>query len=406
MMILSIAWKNLWRVPRRTIVILTAVVVGIWAMFSLVAVNMGMMDQMVSNSISTMTGHLQIHARGYFDDPVIENSISDVSSVIEVLGEMPGKAHWSPRVRVPGVVNNARNSAGITLVGIDPGKEISVSSIGSFVRQGRYLTEEDKNGIVIGGKLAQKFDTKLGKKLILMAQDTTGDIASEGFRIVGIFETEIQAAEEAYVFIPLKTAQSMLKLGHKLSEICILAPDRSEVEPLYTFLTGKMPQGVEVRTWEQLEPLIKAMVGIWEGFIYLWYLVVFVAIGFGLVNTMLAAVLERIREFGMLKAVGMKPRLIVAQVMTESFVLLLVGMAAGNVLGWIMVKFLAKTGINLSAFAKGLDELAMPHIIFPVIKEHDIVLANVMILVLGLLICLYPAIKGARISPVKAMTRN
>ena len=401
--LLNTAWKNIWRVPRRTIIILTAVSVGVFAMLSLGAINRGMLDQMVNNSIQTLTGHIQIQAKGYFDDPVVEHTIRNPDTLYKQVEGFSEPFHWAPRVRVPGVVSNARNSAGIIIVGIDPAKEANVSFVRSAVADGRYLNSGDAHGIVIGRKLAKKFNTGLGKKLVLMSQDTENQVASAGFRIVGLFAAEIEFTEEQFAFILLSEAQNMLKIDKGISEICILAANRDLVEPLYRKISSDLPPDLEAKAWWQLAPLIKAQLDLWERFMYLWFVVVFVAVGFGLVNTMLMAVFDRIREFGMLRAIGMKPRLIVAGIMFESFCLLLLGIVVGNILSWVTVGWLSKVGIDLSAFSEGMEAFGIPHIIIPVLHPQDYIGANATVLILGLIVCLYPALKGARISPVKAL---
>ncbi|MBI4773162.1 MAG: ABC transporter permease [Deltaproteobacteria bacterium] len=401
--LLSMAWKNIWRVPRRTIVILLAVSIGVFAMLSLGSLNRGMLDQMVNNSIKTLTGHIQITAKGYFEDPVIEHTVRNPETLYKQVEGFSEPFRWAPRVRVPGVVSNARNSTGIVIVGIDPEKEAKVSFIGSAVVEGRYLNSGDEHGIIVGRGLAEKFDTGLGKKLVLMSQDTQNQVASAGFRIVGVYAAEIELIEEQFAFILLSEAQRMLRIGDGISEICIMAENRDLVEPLYRKISSELPPEFEAKAWWQLAPLIKAQLDLWERFMYLWFVVVFVAVGFGLVNTMLMAVFDRIREFGMLRAIGMKPRLIVTGIMFESLCLLLLGILIGNVLSWVTVGWLSHVGIDLSAFSEGLEELGIPHIIIPVLHSQDYIGANATVIILGLIVCLYPALKGARISPVKAL---
>jgi len=401
--LLNMAWKNIWRVPRRTIIILIAVSIGVFAMLSLGSINRGMLDQMVNNSIKTLTGHIQIMGKGYFEDPMVEHTIREPEALYEQVEGFSEPFHWAPRVRVPGVVSNARNSAGITMVGIDPEKEAKVSFIGSAVVEGRYLNTEDEHGIIIGRGLAEKFDTGLGKKLVMMSQDTKNQVASAGFRIVGIYAAEIKLTEEQFAFILLSEAQRMLKIDNGISEICITAANRDLAEPLYRKISSELPPGLEAKAWWQLAPLIKAQLDLWERFMYLWFVVVFVAVGFGLVNTMLMAVFDRIREFGMLRAIGMKPRLIVAGIMFESLCLLLLGILIGNMLSWVTVGWLSKVGIDLSAFSEGMEELGIPHIIIPVLHPQDYIGANATVIILGLIVCLYPALKGARISPARAL---
>ncbi|MBW2029283.1 MAG: ABC transporter permease [Deltaproteobacteria bacterium] len=404
-MYLRIAWRNIWRNPRRTMVMVTAVVVGVWSMICLGALMRGMVDQMIRNGISTLTGHLQIHSKGYREDPVVENSISDPERVLSLLKErLPVGALWTTRVRVSAVVANARHSSGVTLVGIMPDQEAEVSFIYQAVSEGRYLGSGDRNGILLGEALADKFETRLGRKLVLMSQDASGEIASRAFRIVGIFKAEMEATEEQYVFVKLSSAQEMLKMGEGISEISIMLSERKSVGQVAEVLRGALdPSIYDVHTWEEVLPMVAAIQKLYDWFIFIWYLVVFIAMGFGIVNTTLMAVFERIREFGLLKALGMRPGRIVKGVLTETSFLLLVGMMIGNIVGFVTIALLSDMGIDLSALAEGLEYAGMSRTIFPVIMAKDVIVANLVVLFLGLTVSVYPAVKAARFRPVQAM---
>lgn len=404
----QMSWRNIWRNPRRTMVIMTAVVIGVWSMIILGAFMRGITDQMVRNGIATLTGHIQVHSKGYRRDPVIENSLPRAGPVQAAIRQAaPAGALWTQRVRLNAVASNARHSGGVTLVGIEPRKEARVSFIGDAISAGRYLKAGEKNGIVVGEALLEKYATKPGRKLVLMSQDTTGEIASRAFRIVGVFRAEMEATEKGFVFVDLGAAQKMLQLGAGISEISILLPDHRRAAEVATALGGKLAsEEYEVHTWRELLPLVTAVLKLYDGFIFLWFLVVFIAMGFGIVNTTLMAVFERIREFGLLKALGMKPRWIVREVLTESFFLLLLGILAGNCLGFLSVALLADKGIDLSSMAAGVEFAGMSRIIFPVLQLKDVVTANLVVLGLGLLVSAYPAWKAARFTPVEALAHT
>ena len=404
-MYLQLAWRNIWRNKRRTAIILTAVVIGVWSMILLGSLMRGIAVGMIKNGISTLTGHIQIHHKGYRNDPAIENSISDPGVVEDVLRKvLPQDALWSPRVRVNAVASNARHSSGVTLVGIDPASEARISFIGTAISQGRYLKPDEKNGILVGKALLEKFDTRPGRKLVLMSQDTHREIASRAFRIVGTFRAEMEATEKQYVFVNRTASQKMLKLKDGLSEIAILLPGKPDNPDVTDALKTALPsEKFEVHTWRELLPFQMAYLKILDGFMWIWYLVVFVAMGFGIVNTTLMAVFERMREFGLLKALGMKPWWILREVLTESFLLLITGMAIGNALGFVCIYALSGSGIDLSALAAGAEYAGMTRVIYPAIALRDILMSNFIVLFLGILVSAYPAVKAARFTPVEAM---
>ncbi|MGD8368536.1 MAG: ABC transporter permease [Desulfobacterales bacterium] len=403
-MIFQMGWRNIWRNKRRTAVILTAVIIGVWSMIFLGALMRGMSDRMRQNGIATLTGHLQIHAAGFRKDPVIENRITSPEKVYRALAALPGDAHWAERIRVSAVASNARHSAGVTLVGIDPVREAAVSFIGDAVGQGRYLQQTDPLGIVVGEALARKFETRIGHKLVLMSQDARGEIASRAFRIVGTYRAELESTEKQFVFVHIGAAQQMLGVGDDICEVAVLLGSHRQVDETAARLRRQLPgDAYTVETWKDLLPIVQAMLQMHDSFIFIWFLAVFIAMGFGLVNTILMAVFERMREFGLMRALGMRARLVVAEVLAESFFLLVIGMAAGNFFGLLSVLALSVRGIDLSAFSAGMEFVGMSRVVFPLLTMHDIVTANVTVFFMGLAVSLYPAIKAARISPVEAM---
>ncbi|MCF8078361.1 MAG: ABC transporter permease [Desulfobacterales bacterium] len=405
-MILQMGWRNIWRNKRRTAVILTAVIIGVWSMIFLGALMRGFSDRMRQNGIATLTGHLQIHRAGFRNDPVIENRITSPAAVLDALEILPEGARWTPRIRVNAVAGNARHSAGITLVGIDPGREAAVSFIGDAVRQGRYLQQEDPLGIVVGEAFVRKFETRLGNKLVLMSQDANGEIASRAFRIVGIFDAELESTEKQFGFVHIAASRKMLGVGDDICEVAVLLPSHRQVEAAAESLRQRLPEdSYTVETWKDLLPIVRETLEIYDVFIFIWFLAVFIAMGFGLVNTILMAVFERIREFGLMRSLGMLPRLVVVEVLAESFFLLVLGMAAGNLIGLLSVWALSVKGIDLSAFSAGMEFAGMSRIIFPVLVARDIFTANATVFLMGLAVSLYPAVKAARINPVEAMAR-
>jgi ABC-type lipoprotein release transport system permease subunit len=282
---------------------------------------------MIQNGIATLTGHFQVHHKGYRADPAIENSIYDLSAVENILESLlPEDARWSSRVRLNAVAANAHHSVGVTMVDISPTAEAKISFIGSAISAGHYLYPADHNGILIGEALLNKFETKLGRKLVLMSQDTEGEIASRAFRIIGTFRAEMESTEKQFVFVLSESAQEMLKMKNGISEISILLTGKRDNHKLEDDLRAVLPaEQFEVHNWRELMPFQTVYLRIFDGFMYIWYLVVFVAMGFGIVNTTLMAVYERMREFGLLKALGMKPWWILREVLTESLLLLLTG---------------------------------------------------------------------------------
>ncbi len=392
--------------------ILTAIIIGIWSMIIFGALMRGMEGEMVRNGIKSFTGSIQIHEKNYRNDPVVENSMTDIKLLTKTIEEnLPEGANWTSRLRVSAVISNARHSYGVTLMGVEPENEALVSFIGNAITDGRYLNSDDNNKIIVGKALLEKFQTKPGRKMILMAQNIEKEISSKAFKIAGVFSAEMESVEKQFVFVTKKTLAKMLKTGDAISEISILLPGTGvNDEPerkLAEKLKRSLPKSIyKIETWKELLPMLKAYLNMTDGFLYIWYVVVFVAMGFGIVNTTLMAVFERMREFGLMKAFGMKPVQIVKSVLTESFLLLLIGITAGIIFGFVSVALLAEKGIDLSALAAGAEMWGMPRVLYPEIWLKDVVIASCIVLFLGLIVSIYPAVKAARFTPVEAMAHN
>ena len=402
-LLLTLAWRNLWRHRGRTAAILFALALGVWSMVSLAALSRGSMEQQLVKAILNLTGHIQIHAPGYRDDPVVEHRLNRPDAALTAALSRPEVTAWAMRVRVPAVVASERDSAGVTLVGIDPVRERGLSFIPDAVTEGRYLEADDEAGILLGRKLAERLETGVGRRVVVMSQDVNNSVADRGFRVVGIFDAEPQAAEESYVFVTLASARQMLKLGDNISEISLMTTDRDRLGGPLAALRAAAPD-LDVQPWTVVEPLLVLTEKVVNVILIVWYVIVFTAMSFGLVNTLLMAVFERTREFGLFQALGMPPRHILGQVLAESCILLAVALALGNLGGWLTVLAL-KDGLDLSAFAKGFEMMGVSPIIYPALRAGDVTAANVLVTVLGLAASLYPAWRAARHVPVEAITR-
>jgi ABC-type lipoprotein release transport system permease subunit len=399
-----LAWRYLWRNHRRTIVMLSAIAVGTWAMIFMTALTRGMVDQMIADGISVIPGHVQIHDPEYLDDPSVNNRVAMNEEELAARFGNAGFTAWASRVRVPAVVTSERESRGVTLLGIDPAAEESFSFVDYDEVDGRFLQGVDDKGIVLGAKLADTLETRIGKRVVLMSQDPENEIADRGFRVVGLFHAEMDATEEAYVFVGKHAAQNMLGIGDTVTEVFFVGDDYRDVEPLYTKVTALVDDSVEVTRWMDVDTYLGTMLGMMDGFVLIWVIVIFMALSFGLVNTLVMAVFERIREIGLMLALGMKPMMILGQIIIESMMLLAVGLLIGDLLAWATIKPL-EGGIDISAVAKGMEMFGASSVLYPNLSVDDVILANVVVLVLGFLASLSPAWRASRYEPVEAITK-
>ncbi len=402
--LMRLAWRNLWRNHRRTLIMLMAIVLGTWAMIFMTALMRGMVTEMVRDGISALPGHVQAHHPDYRDDPSIANLISMSDTELSARFDDAGFIKWATRVRVPAVITSEYDSRGVTLFGIDPERERDLTFVDYDAVEGRFLESADDTGVVIGKKLASILNTKVGKRIVLMSQDPDNEIADRGFRVVGLFGANIKQFEERYIFAGKATTQKMLRIGDHVSELVVLSEDYRDVEADYHKTVELIDGGAEVKRWTDLDPYLGAMLKVMDGFVFVWVVVIFLALSFGLVNTLAMAVFERVREIGLMLALGMRPIYILGQIVVESLLLLSMGLAIGTALAWAAVQPI-KDGIDVSIVEEGLDMWGMSSVLYPELLLSDVILANVVVLVLGFLASLSPAWRAAHYEPIEAITK-
>ena len=305
--ILMLAWRNMWRNHRRTIVMVSAITIGVWAMIFMTALMRGMVNDMVRDGVRALPGHIQVHHPAYRDDPSVNNLIPIPDSELTEAFSNAGLDGWASRVRVPAIISSERESRGVTLVGVDPARERSIDALGSVIAAGRNLDGVGDAGVVLGRKLADKLETGIGKRIVLMSQHPDNEIADLGYRVVGLFEANLELYEEMFVFAGKYTLQNLLHIEDEVTEVAGLASDYRDLESLTLRVRSLAGEGVEVLPWQELNAYLGSMLGVMDGFVLIWMIVVFLALSFGLVNTLVMAVFERIREIGLMLALGMRP---------------------------------------------------------------------------------------------------
>ncbi|MGV6827600.1 MAG: ABC transporter permease [bacterium] len=400
-----LAWRNLWRNHRRTAIMLSAIVVGVWAMIFMTALMRGMVDDMIQDGIDALPGLVQVHHQNYRDDPGINNSMPAPGEPLLSALSQPEVAGWTTRVRVPAMISSERDSRGVVLLGVDPTGEITLGFDADSIIEGRFLEGDDDRGLVIGNKLLQRLETRLGKRVVIMSQDPDNNVADRGFRIVGVYKATLESREEQFVYAGRSVVQQMLGMDALISELAITGADYRQVDPLKTVVEAAVREPLEVQSWTELDTYLGSMMVMMDGFVVIWLVVIFLALSFGLVNTLMMAVFERIREIGLMQALGMRPRSILYLVLMESLLMLLLALLIGNLLAYVSIKPL-EGGIDLSIVAKGMEMMGVGSVLYPALKLQDVIMANVVVIVLGLLTSLIPAWRASRYQPVEAIAKT
>jgi ABC-type lipoprotein release transport system permease subunit len=399
-----LAWRNLWRNHRRTMIMLLAITVGVWAMIFMTALMRGMVDQMVEDGINTLPGLVQVHHPDFRDDPSIENSMPEPDARMLQALESPAVTGWTRRIRVPAMISSERDSRGVTLLGVDPAGEIALGFDPGTLVEGRFLEGPADKGLVVGKKMLERLETDLGKRVVVMSQDPENNIADRGFRIVGVYEAKLSGLEEIYVYAGLSTVQALLGIEGQISEIAVAGQDYRNMDDLLMQVSAGVNEDLEVLSWLELDAYLGAMLGVMDGFVLVWVVVIFLALSFGLVNTIMMSVFERVREIGLMMALGMKPNAILYQILLESLMLLVLGLLAGNILA-IATIIPIQDGIDISAVSEGVEMMGASSVLYPALKLKDMVLANSVVILLGIITSLLPAWRASQYRPVEAIAK-
>lgn len=383
---------------------LSALGVGVSSMIWMTALMRGMVDQMVEDSIDNLSGHVQIHAPGFRDDPSVSNSMSPPSTdLLDVLNSDDIIA-WSTRLRLPAMLSSERQTLPVTIVGIEPARERGLSFIMDARMSGRMLTSPDDHAIILGARMVDKLETSPGKRIVMMTQDIDNQLADRGFRIAGVFDADTGSLETSYAFVGIDTLRAMLGCRDCVSEVSMRTHHYLGLDPLRKQLQSVSAQN-EVLTWMELDPYAEAMLASANGYILVLLSVIFISLSFGLVNTLVMAIFERSREIALVHALGLSPSSIALMILLEASFLIATGMGIGNIIAYFSL-LSVQDGIDLSIVSEGLDMFGMSSTLKPSILLTDIIMANLLVIILGLLACLLPAWRAARQAPAAALSRG
>ncbi len=401
-MLFKIAWRNIWRNSRRSVIILISIVVGMTTLVLFDTLSIGMVNQMLRNRVGNHIGHIQIHRQGYYQNPQVHTVIQSPEKINRMLQTITDIQYYAPRILAFGLASSAMSSAGVELVGIDPVREANITLIARSVKKGRYL-QNKPHEVLISTRLAKKLNVALGDKIVLMTNTVSGAVGSDVYRIVGLYETFDSNFDRTYLFIPLQEAQNLLEMPGKVHEFVIIARELKAIPAIQHQLQTQLGSDYEVLSYKEIIPLLVGQMQLYQEMIAIYYVVVGLAIAFGIVNTLLMAIYERIHEIGVLMAIGMQPRKLFWMILLEAGMLGYLGTISGLVVALLLYLPLSHSGINLAIFSESLRSFGIGAIIYPVLTFTSIVNSFVTLPLVSIFAAVYPAWRATRFQPMEAI---
>ena len=472
-MIVEIAWKNVWRNKTRSLIVITAVTIGVFAgVFTIAAMNSSVV-QRIDAAVNEEMSHIQVNNKDFRSSSDISNVINDYPALKSALESTPGVVNTTGRIIIKGIASTASKSTGVEITGIDIEKEKEIFTLSKKLipGTGSYFSSETKfNTAFIGEKLAkelnivrytltgealtklgsegvpaevitkltsirdQKFPTdkkfsksvarllmpselkkfsykikeaawsyREGAKVILTFLDMENNQTGAAFRVTGIFRTNNDMFESLAVFVPENELRQLTGMEEGTYHRAIARLENDELTDNVTPMIRESLPGFEVLSWKEIQPDLAMLADMMQAIYGIFMAIILAALAFGIVNTMLMAVLERTREIGMLAAIGMNRRKIFSMIMLESVFLSIVGGITGMAVSGAVIAATAKNGINLMKYSEGMEALGYSAHLFPTIDVQFFLTTTILIVLTGILSSVYPARKALKLNPVEAI---
>ena len=401
-MLLKIAWRNVWRSRNRSLVVIGAIVVGIAAILFGNGTMNGFLVGYMADAINYDVSNIQVHHPEFRNDFDVHLTIPDGRDKALDMQDWTGVKATATRTLVNGMIASSRKAAGIQIRGIDPEAEARVTLLDSIIAEGEYFTNVKRNPVIIGQKLAENLQVSVRSKVVLTFNDGNGDITTAAFRVAGIVKSSNLKINEGYAYVKQSDLLRILEIGDGVHEIGVLLERGMEEQPVLEKYNSTF-SGDLIETWREISPELAFMQESYGSVLIILLVIIMLALVFGIVNTMLMAVLERVRELGMLMAIGMSKVRIFFMIIIETVYLSLVGAPIGLLLGYLIINYLERNGVDLTNYSEGLEAYGYSSILYPYLDNEVYWIVTFAVVLTAILGALYPAWKAVRLNPVEAL---
>lgn len=404
-MLVQIAWRNIWRNKMRSLVVIGSVTLGIWAGIFILAFSWGLYQSNIHDSIYKHLSHIQIHHPSFSQEKESKFFISQADEILDSLHSDNRILAVSSRVISTGMISSPTTATGVQVLGVDPASEAKQTGLNQNLIEGSYFVSGKDNEILIGQKLAKKLKVKLGSKVIVTLVTIDSEMISAAFRVGGIYRSKNTSLDQVNVYVQRDHLRQLLELQASEShEIAVLLRDEQDLQPLKNHLARVFPKE-KVEDWKELSPELGLVIESFNLYTYLISGIILLALIFGIINTMLMSILERVRELGMIMAIGLNKRKLFSMILLETLFLTLIGCPIGLLMGWLSTEYFGAYGINISRFSEGLSSYGFSSVIYPALDAQKYAIVAIMCVITSLLAAVYPAYRALQLNPAEAIRK-
>ena len=402
----KLAWKNIFRNKRRTIIASTAMGIGLAALIFVDAFWMGMEENMIATATASFLGDAQIHREGFRDEGEVSLTIQALDELTANLAEEAIVERFTQRTLASGMITSPASASAINLVGVYPPTERFLSKVDDAITEGVYFEGDNSRDMVIGTKLAEVLEIGLGHRIVVtVAQAESGELAQEMFRISGIYHFADEEMNRGMVFIRIDKAQQMLAIGDGVHEVAVKFNSVAHAQDSeLPFWSAYSRYGNEALSWTEILPQLEAILKMSQTSKYIMGIVLFGVVVFGIVNTLFMSLYERMFEFGVLRAVGTRPLRMAQVVLFEAGALAIVSIGFGAALGCLVTVIFVHRGIDYTGIE--MMGVTMQEFLYPIMEVRQFILYPIWVFVFTIIAGLYPARFVARMTPVDAVRRS
>ncbi|HJN54653.1 MAG TPA: FtsX-like permease family protein [Flavobacteriaceae bacterium] len=404
--LIKIGWRNIWRNKKRSLVVILSIVLGLYGGLIIASLMITLNTQRMDTAINTYLADIQIHDKEYSKEYSLSDTISNIHYLEEKLKTDPRIKSYSKRAVINGMLSNSTGSYGVNVLGIDPESEMKVTNVYKKIIEGDYFESKRSNTMVVGKKLADKLNLRLRSKVVIAFQDVNGDITSLLFRIEGVFKSGNGMFDDYNVFVKNSSIFSNISDLNSYHEIPILTNNggvtTNSINESLKLDLRKINNTLDVKSWDEIAVELAYANQMLSSFLYIFMLIVLSGLSFGIINTMLMAILERKKEIGMLMSIGMTKIYIFLMICFETVFLSLVAIPFGLLITYFTVDYFSVSGIDLSVVGSGLENFGVGTILYLKLPIEYYLNLSLLVILISSISSIFPAIRALKINPVEA----